>query len=53
MRIASASVRIAVMLELSVWSSTKAEPCSSVWCSASRRMVMAVQWNTGSMWMAP
>ena len=27
-RIASASVRIALMLALSVWSSTKAEPCS-------------------------
>ena len=40
---ASASVRTALMLALSVWSSTNAEPCSSVWCSTSRRMVMAVQ----------
>src|SRR6202035_3621565 len=29
--------------EASARSSSKAEPCSSVWCKASRRIVMAVQ----------
>ena len=53
MRIASASVRTAEMLVELVWSSRNAEPCSSVWCSASRRIVMAVQRKIGSMWIAP
>ena len=40
---ASASVRKALILALSVWSSTSAEPCSSVRCRTSRRIVIAVQ----------
>ena len=42
---ASASARIALMHAASLCSSWNAEPWSSVWYIASRRMVMAVQWN--------